>query len=75
MGKVSDNQMRVLRYLEKLPGGKTTALIFNQTCGDVRVVRALFSKGLVQGDEVPARYVGLTETARAILKDSPHHGR
>lgn len=72
MGKVSDNQMRVLRYLEKLPDGKTTAYIFNQTCGDVRVVRALFAKDLVQGDEVPARYIGLTDHGRAVLKDSPH---
>lgn len=74
MGKVSDNEIRVLRYLEKLPGGKTTALIFNEVCGDVRVVRSLFSKGFVQGDEVPARYVGLTDLGRTILKDSPHAG-
>ena len=67
MKKASNNQVRVLSYLKDMPSGRTTAYVFNSICGHPRVVRALFANGWVEGDEVPARYVGLTESGRAVL--------
>lgn len=67
MKKPSDKQFRVLKYLEKNPGQRTTAHIFNEICGHPKVVRAMFSNGYVAGDQVPAEYVNMTDAGRAAL--------
>lgn len=45
-------------------GGTMPAEDFKKLCGYDRVVRSMFSHGLVTGDQVPAQNVSLTQAAR-----------
>lgn len=67
MQKIGDRQRRVLEYLSRNPGQRATAHVFNEICGSAPTVRSLFSKGLVEGDSIPAVYVRLTDAGRTAL--------
>ena len=73
MIKASENQVRVLAYLRDLPRGRTTAHVFNRICGNPRFVRSLFARGWVVGDEIPARYVVITDRGRSQLTSAADH--
>ena len=65
--RLSEAQRRVLSKLEASPGGRTTAFIFYQWCSNSKTIRALFSRGMIEGDGIPATYVWITPAGRAAL--------
>ena len=67
MSRPTDAQLRVLARFVDNPGGRTTAHCFNEYCGNPKTVRALFAKGLVDADGIPAGYVSITDIGRAAL--------
>lgn len=75
MTSISDNEIRILAIVDK--AGVLSAAKFNDACGNVRTVRSLFRKGLVEADQVPATAVNLTMAglaalrARSALKSKP----
>lgn len=64
----SPTQLRVLKELATRPYGRTTAYIFNELCRSSKTVRVMFAKGFVQGDQVPAVYVSITDAGMAAIK-------
>lgn len=65
--KLGVREIEVLRYISRMGGEISARTLADLLLGEDRRLRSLFRKGLVQGDEVPARNVKLTEAARAVL--------
>jgi hypothetical protein len=73
---LGDRQRRVLEHLAGNPQQRETALVFYQLCWSASTVRSMFGKGWVEGDQLPAEWVRLTNAGRAMLGngEKPRYG-